>query len=344
MCFAYRLAFLALALAHPLHAKPADPAIAVDAEGNVRTFHGVPMTLTKDGLKDLPFAVKEVQTQSEGIDDTEYAITTRGNVVVQVSFDDDGKLHGAKSDSPHARDAHGVGVGSTLAEVKAAWPTGSFIYGMVHGGYATFITGSNILYRFDPDDMPKGAFDLETPSDFPVPETIRVGSMSVYPEPLPVTKAVATPDSSKNWITVEQDRKEIMRLDLEQAPGTSEVRITFTREGRVELDRAIDVSAYPDFDIWAREFVYDKEPVVVQFRHGPFKNCGVEEDDRERVYAILSGTDVRLSSEAPPGITLMPSAGLPKRFFIPRKMNGAAHGCRRTFDPATGKFGIGDDQ
>jgi hypothetical protein len=43
--------------------------------------------------------------------------------------------------------------------VKAAWPSGKLLYGREDGLFATYDTGSNVLFLFDPKDMSSEAFD-----------------------------------------------------------------------------------------------------------------------------------------------------------------------------------------
>ncbi|HEX6741262.1 MAG TPA: hypothetical protein VF079_05645 [Sphingomicrobium sp.] len=323
-------------------ARQAPDRVILDADGNVRTFYGVPVNLTRAGLKRLPFRVKRGHKSSEGIEYAIYKISAPKGVQVEVTFEDGGKLSEAETESPNATAQKGIGVGSTLAEVKAAWPHGMFMYGFADGRYVTFVTGTNVLLRFDPDDMPLGSFDHETPEDFPVPDTIRVQRISIYPKPNPVPKGGAAIDLNKNSTTVEIGGKTVARLDVERTPGSQIVRLTWSREGRVERDALLDVSRFPDFDIWSRDLIHDTEPVVVAFRYGNFKNCAVSPDDRDHVYVTLDRAGATLSSSPPQGVRAPDERwSLPK--FVGKLMNSAAHGCRRTYDPHTGAFGLERD-
>ena len=233
---------------------------------------GVPLTLTRSGLKRLPFRVKEGHYFAEGNRYTNFTITAQAGVRVAVTFADDGKLYSAETTSPNAVALKDISVGSTLASVRKAWPAGMFIYGFEDAYFATYVTGTNVLLRFNPDDLPPGAFAHGRPHDFPVPDTIKVQKISLYPKPNPVPKGIAPPDQNRNSSTIEtSDGKIVSRLDVERMPGSSLVRLIWTHEGKVEADRMLDVSRYPDFDIWTRSVIHKPNPVVISFRYGNFE-------------------------------------------------------------------------
>ena len=332
------LIILALPSTHA-QAKPTRLAVILDTKGNVQSFYGVPVKLTLSGLKRLPFPVKKGFHFGEGDRHTHYTITALEGVRVVVQFANDGKLYGVDTASPNAVALKGIGIGSTLAKVSKAWPAGRLLYGFEDGYFATYVTGTNVLLRFNPDELPKGAFDHERPIDFPVPDTIKVQKISVYPESNPVPKGIAPPDPNRISSTTENsERKIISRLDVERLPGTSLVRLIWTQHGKVEADQMIDVSQYPDFDIWTRNVVHTPEPFVISFQYGNFKDCGVRKDDRDTVYVTLKLTGAMISPSPPPGVKIWDNPAMPK--YIGNSMTSAAHGCRRTYDPATGAFGL----
>lgn len=332
------LAILALS-PNDAQAGQARTAVVLDSKGNVRSFYGVPLTLTQSTLKRLPFRVRTGHYHSEGTEYTKYTITAQNGIQVEVEFRDDGKLYGAETRTANAVGPKGIGVGSTLADVTRAWPGGMLRYGSAHGPYVTYLTGTNVLLRFDPNDMPPGAFDLERPYDFPVPDNIKVEKISIYPEPNPIPATHKLPDPNKADGTVQTtDGKIISKLEVERTPATPFVRITWTHQGKVKFDRMIDVSEYPGFDIWSRQLAHKPDPVVVSFRYGNFKNCAVREDDRDQVYVTLDDPKATISLVPPIGLRIMED--YPMRKYVGGSMNSEAHGCRRTYDPHTGAFGL----
>jgi hypothetical protein len=356
------LLFLAPATAQ---AGPDRSPVVLDSNGNVRSFYGVPVTLTRSDLKRLPFRVKaRDEPGGEGGPYRVYVITAQEGVRVEVTFDRDGKLYNAWTESPNAVGPKGVRIGSTLADAKAAWPNGDSLFYFEDGYVATYRTRSNVSFMFDPKDLPRGTFDHDAPWDFPIPDTIKVKTIAVFPKPAPPRPVAPPPiDENKSWMTEEasgdhqiirragggsgdetlQARTIISRLDVEQTPGTQLVRLVWTHEGKLEADRLIDVSAYPEFDIWTRERVWRPDKVVTfSFRYGHFKDCASLLDDRDKVYVTLNGDGAILSSDPPPGVQVDNRWALTK--FVGHSMNSAAHGCRRTYNPHTGAFGLERDE
>ena len=155
----YYIVAAAIALALPLNAAAAPSHVIVDADGNVARFYGIPIHLTVSGLKRLPYRVKMGHGYAEGDRFTIAKISAEDGVQVNVSFGSDRKLYVAETASSNAVGPKRIGIGSLLSDVRAAWPAGRLLYG-VEENQATviFITGTNVMYLFDPKDMPPGTF------------------------------------------------------------------------------------------------------------------------------------------------------------------------------------------
>jgi hypothetical protein len=181
----YFVAAAAIALGPPLNAASARSHVVVDAKGNVTRFYGVPINLTTSGLKRLPYRVKVGHEYVEGDRYTTATINAQDDVQVEVSFGSDRKLSVAGTVSPTAVGPKGIGVGSWLADVRATWPAGRLLYGVEeHQANVIFITGTNVMYLFDPKDMPPGTF-LHPGSVKEVPN-LRVQSIRVSDGPVSV--------------------------------------------------------------------------------------------------------------------------------------------------------------
>ncbi len=181
------------ASATPTRPMPTKSPVIVDAKGDVVRFYGVPMNLKPSDLKRYRYKVGH--GSSEGIPYTFYTLQAEEGVKVKVQFHK-GKLSSVTTSSPNAIGPRGVGVGSALSAVKAAWPEGSVSYGIIENeSYVTFEAAEpgfmpNVDYYFDPKDMPPHAFDHFYDYAKPfvrveVPEKIRVKTIGIFPREFP---------------------------------------------------------------------------------------------------------------------------------------------------------------
>ena len=170
---------------------PATNPVVLDAKGDVARFYGIPMKLTLPGLQHYRYKVGHFS--AEGDTYTFYTIHAQGGVEVDVQFDH-GRLSSVRTSSPNALGPRGIGVGSPLSAVEAAWPEGSVTFGiMEHDTYVTFPAAEpgfmpNVYYYFDPNDMPPHAYEGEIwrkQADKVVPKTIRVKSIGIFPYEFP---------------------------------------------------------------------------------------------------------------------------------------------------------------
>jgi hypothetical protein len=157
--------------------------VKVDSKNNVTNFYGVPINLTVSGLKKLPFHKKRRFDTGEGSREPYYTINARNGVEVKVKFDGN-RLYLAETISRNAVGPKNIGVGSYLSDVKTAWPMGKLLYGAEDGRFATYTTGTNILYLFDPNDLPSRAFEVPR-QDIEIPN-IRVQKIRILPPRNPI--------------------------------------------------------------------------------------------------------------------------------------------------------------
>jgi hypothetical protein len=116
----------------------------------------------------------------EGKEDI-YKIIAKNGVDLNVEFDS-GKLYLIETASTTAVGPRGIRIGSSLSDVKKAWPAGKLIYGSEEGRFVTYITGTNVLYLFDPKGVPSTTSDL---TDVEMPN-IKVQTIRILPRPNPV--------------------------------------------------------------------------------------------------------------------------------------------------------------
>jgi hypothetical protein len=161
--------------------------VTLDTKGDIVRFYGVPMNLTPAGLKRVPYRYKVGHYSAEGDTYTFYTIRAQDGIDVKVQFDK-GKLISASTSSPKAIGPKGVAVGSLLSAVKAAWPKGHLHYGIEENeAYVSYQTeepgfSSNVMYYFDPKNMPPKAFDRDyhTSQSIDVPN-IAVKTIGIFP-------------------------------------------------------------------------------------------------------------------------------------------------------------------
>ena len=164
-------------------AKPAPNWVTLNAKGNVRSFYGIPINLTRAGLRRLHFKTRIYYVWPEGNKEAVYKVTARNNVEVHVSFDEHGRFYWAKTTSNAAIGPRGIRIGSRLSEVRSAWPKGRFGYGCEDGGTPTYITGTNVMFDFDWKDLPPRTRACEQLPDREIPDmkvkSIRILSMAI---------------------------------------------------------------------------------------------------------------------------------------------------------------------
>ena len=332
---------LTLLVVPSVSASAAPNRVILDPEGNVRSFYGIPITLTRARLKRLPYRVRKEYYYAEGDRYAQYRITAQDKVDVLVTFERNGKFASAWTESPKAVGFKGMSVGSTLDDLKAAWPDGDFSFYWEDGYVVTFRTPANVSFMFDPKDMPPGAFDHDRPSDFPVPGTIKVKTIAIFPHARPPLKKPASVDLNKTDITISDSETHAMisKLEIERMAGSPSVRLIWHEKDKVRFDRKVDLSNYPDFDIYGVTLLYPDDPVVVSLRYGDFKDCAVKADDRDRVYVKLDSDGATVSLQPPEGSRAIIGEPIPDK-YAGRTIGAVAHGCRRTFDPKTGASGL----
>jgi hypothetical protein len=180
------LAVLVSALpAAPATALPKKPDIVVDDKGVVREYYGVPLDLTLKQLPKLPFKYK--LREEHGDEDSIHpvaVIVARNGVKLKATFSNCGHLWRFETPTPGAIGERGLRVGSTLADLKKAYPDGRAVWGMTphgeyHSGFATRGT-TRIGYGFTPLDLPKEAWSNDW-QRYELPPSIKVTRIVIEP-------------------------------------------------------------------------------------------------------------------------------------------------------------------
>lgn len=137
---------LLLALAQPAYSRNH---VTFDKSGNVEKFYGVPLQITKDKIKNLPFTITVSYRMGEDGKTPIYCLENRSGIKIRLEFEAN-RLYLLETNSAGAVGPRGIHVGSSLREVKKAWPDGKLLYGQEEGGFITYVSGTNVLYLFDP--------------------------------------------------------------------------------------------------------------------------------------------------------------------------------------------------
>lgn len=134
--------------------------------------------MTTSELKSLDVPVGWETRILEGDEYPTATVTLGPDQFVTAVFGPDHVLDNLQVSSGSIKDTRGIGVGSTLADLEAAYPDGHLIYGEEEGRYVSFLAEDSLIYRFDPQDLDDACFDFQ--GNCSPPPTLAVRSLSLY--------------------------------------------------------------------------------------------------------------------------------------------------------------------
>lgn len=120
---------------------------------------GIAVGMTETELREAGWPYEARTEIQEGDEYKIYDIRLTADAWLECTLDLENILAGIESRSSEVRDKHGLGVGSTLGELKQAYPSGRMIKGIAEGRYASFVTDTRLIFRFDPNDLDDACFD-----------------------------------------------------------------------------------------------------------------------------------------------------------------------------------------
>lgn len=134
--------------------------VRIDASNG--SIAGLRTGMTKAQLVATGHAIIERSVMQEGDEYDVMDVSLRDGLIVECWFDD-GRIERLRTTAEGMSNEKGVGVGSTLAMLQAAYPDGRLITGNEDGrNYANFINGSRVVFEMDRDALPQACFHDES--------------------------------------------------------------------------------------------------------------------------------------------------------------------------------------
>ena len=147
----------------------------VDSEAG--SVAGIVVGMTEAQIRESGWPYETRFENLEGDEYKIYDIRLTGGALLKLTLDLENTLYRIESSSVEIRDEHGLGVGSTLSKLKDSYPDGRFIKGNAEGRYANFLTGTRLIFYFNPDDLIRTCF--EEIGNCPVDESIMVETVAI---------------------------------------------------------------------------------------------------------------------------------------------------------------------
>lgn len=136
-----------------------------DIDASHGSIAGLRIGMTKDQLVATGYTIIERLVMQEGDEYVVMDVSLGSDAIIECWFDD-GRIERLRTTAEGMSDDKGIGVGSTLAELKAAYPGGRLITGNEDGRrYANFVSHSNVVFEMDMDALPQAFFHDESGCD-----------------------------------------------------------------------------------------------------------------------------------------------------------------------------------
>ncbi|MCJ7592312.1 MAG: hypothetical protein MUO51_13250 [Woeseiaceae bacterium] len=148
---------------------------SIDAEAG--SIAGIAVGMTEDQVRKLGLPYDVRSENWEGDEYKIYEVHLSATVHLKCVFDLSNSLARILISSSAVKDQYGLSVGSQLAELERAYPSGKFVYGEADGSYVNFLTGGRLIYYFNPEDVSASCFD--NGPDCKVDDRIRATTIAI---------------------------------------------------------------------------------------------------------------------------------------------------------------------
>ena len=138
---------------------------------------GIAVGMTEAQIRESGWPYETRTKNLEGDEYKIYDISLADGVVLSCTLDFENTVYSIESSSAGVRDEYGLGVDSSLRELKEFYAGGRFIKGNEEGRYANFLTGTRLIFRFDHEELDDSCFDYR--QECAVDDSIAVRSISI---------------------------------------------------------------------------------------------------------------------------------------------------------------------
>lgn len=124
------------------------------------SFGVLTVGMPKGKLAVLGLPIKWGQVEEEGDLYETATVSVTGDITVNCVLSD-GLVYRCSSESEGLRDHAGMGIGSTLRELRRAYPQGRILVGSENGRYANFVMAGPLMFSMDLSSIKDSCFELE---------------------------------------------------------------------------------------------------------------------------------------------------------------------------------------